>query len=376
MLIKSWFDTLARSPWVRIAVMGFVLLMVARRWDPVTGFTPMPRFGEKFKAVRLPALRALPVADSLRDGYDGQFYAQIAVDPDVTDPDLVRALDKPSYRPRRILLPVLAHVLGAGRPWLVLQIYALLNAAAWLWLAVVLWRLLPPRGWRPTAAWLGILLGVGVVDSVRLALTDLPAALLLVLAVRAMELGRPKAAAIWCLLAGFTREISVFAALLVRDAGERRTFFVRVGCTLPVLAWCAWLAWRLPGPVGHEGNIDWPGSTFARQEWRNLGAVLSGDFNSQILFGLLGGIGLAVQSLWVLGQWRSFATNPWVRMGLPFAVLFWLIGTDPWLDYRAVARDCLPMTMVFNLLWAHRAGSHPLWLLANVTVIDGVMRLT
>src|SRR5258708_5770718 len=252
MRTDSWIDALARSPLVRIAVVGFVLLMVARRWDPATGLTAMPRFGEKFKAVRLPALRALPVADSPRDGYDGQFYAQIAVDPDVTDPDLARALDKPSYRPRRILLPVLAHVLGAGRPWLVLQVYALLNAAAWLWLAVVLGRLLPPTGWRPTAAWLGILLGAGAVDSVRLALTDLPAALLLVLAVRAMELGRSKAAAAWCLLAGFTREISVFAALLVRDAGGRwRTFALRAACTGPVLAWGAWLAWRLPGPVGH-----------------------------------------------------------------------------------------------------------------------------
>jgi hypothetical protein len=377
MQADSWLDALARSPWVRIAVVGVVLLLVARQWDPATGFTAMPRFGEKFKAGRLPVLRTLPLADSRGDGYDGQFYAQIAVQPRVTDPDLVRAVDKPAYRPRRILLPVLAHVLGAGRPWWVLQVYCLLNLAAWLWLAAVVGRLLPPTGWRPTAAWLGILLAVGALDSARLALTDLPAALLLVLAARAMELGRAKTAAAWCLLAGGVREVSLLAALLVRDPGGRgRTFCLRAGCTLPVLAWCAWLAWRLPGPVGHEGNIDWPGLTFARQEWRNLGAVLAGDFNPQILFGLLGGIGLAVQSLWVLARWCAFATDPWVAVGVPFALLFWLIGTDPWLDYRAVARDCLPMTIVFNLLWARRAGSHPLWLLANVAVIDGVMRLT
>jgi hypothetical protein len=63
-----------------------------------------------------------------------------------------------------------------------------------------------------------------------------------------------------------------------------------------------------------------------------------------------------------------------VRLALPFAVLFWLIGPDPWLDYRAVARDCLPLTIVFNLLWARRTEAHPLWLLANLAVVDGVLR--
>jgi hypothetical protein len=94
-----------------------------------------------------------------------------------------------------------------------------------------------------------------------------------------------------------------------------------------------------------------------------------------VWFGLLGGLGLAAQSVFVLRHARAFAANPWVRAGVPFAVLFWLIGTDPWLDYRALARDCLPMTIVFNVLWTRRAGANPLWLLANVAVLDGVIRL-
>lgn len=60
----------------------------------------------------------------------------------------------------------------------------------------------------------------------------------------------------------------------------------------------------------------------------------------------------------------------------PPLVLFWLIGTDPWLDYQAVARDCLPMTLVFNLLLVRQPGAHPLWFLANVTVLDGLQRMT
>jgi hypothetical protein len=375
MRLESRLNAVARSPVVRLAAIGFVLGFFAWRWDATTGFTGLMRFGDENAARRLPVLQDLPIAGSPRYGYDGQFYAQIAVEPDVTDPALAHALDKPSYRPRRILLPLLAHALGAGRPWVVLQVFALLHAAAWLWFAAVCWRLLPPTDWRATAAWLCLVLGVGVLDCVRLTLTDLPAALLLALAARAMELGRPAATAAWVLLAGLTREVSLAGALVVQHArGGWRTFGLRAAGTAPVLGWCAWLAWRLPGPVGHEGNIDWPGAAFVRQEWQNAGALLTGSTNPGVVFGLIGGIGLAAQSLFVLREWRSFASNPWVRIGLPFAVLFWLIGVDPWLDYRAVARDCLPMTLVFNLLWARRAGAHPLWLLANLGVIDGVIR--
>lgn len=376
MRAKTHLLVAARSRSIRLAAVAFVLLFVGWRWDRATGFTGLPRFGEDLKARRLPVLQALPIKDAPHSGYDGQFYAQIAVEPHVTSPDLGRALDKPSYRPRRILLPLLAYGLGAGQPWFVLQIYALLNTAAWLWLALIFWRLLPRNDWRHTAAWLGAMLSVGALDSVRLALTDLPAALLLVLAAIAMERGRERIAAVWCLLAGFTREISVVGALLVRSAaGPGRAFILRAASTGPVLLWCAWLAWRLPGPVGHEGNIDWPAFAFLRQLESNLRLVIAGNFNPLVVFGVLGGLGLAAQSLFVLGEWRAFGTNAWVRMALPFAALFWLIGADPWLDYRAVARDCLPMTLVFNLLWARRADASPLWLVANVIVIDGVMRM-
>jgi hypothetical protein len=142
------------------------------------------------------------------------------------------------------------------------------------------------------------------------------------------------------------------------------------------LLWCAWLAWRLPGVTGHEGNIDWPGFAFVREIWRQAGLIAGGDFDNQWIFGVLGGLGLAAQSVFVLRAWRTFTASPWVSLGLPFAVLFWLIGTDPWLDYRAVARDCLPMTIVFNLLWARRTDASPWWLLANIPVLDGLQRLT
>ncbi|HVS51220.1 MAG TPA: hypothetical protein VHD62_02600 [Opitutaceae bacterium] len=365
---------LAGSAALRALAIAFVVVCFALRWDGSTGFTSLMRFGEKNVERRLPALQTLPVANARAYGYDGQFYAQLAVEPHVTNPDLVRALDKPSYRARRILLPLVAHALGGGRPWLVLQVYALLNLAAWLWLAAVLWRLLPPGDWRANAAWLAILLGVGALDSVRLGLTDLPAALFLVLAVRAMELGRSARAALWSLGAGFTREVSLLGLAVLRRHEKRRTLALRLAVALPVLAWCAWLAWRLPGPLGNEGNIDFPAVAFARALARNFSLIASGTIDPQRVFGILGGLGLAAQTIFVAGRARAFAGDVWLRLALPFAALFWLIGADPWLDYRAVARDCLPLTIAFNVLWARRAGAHPLWLFANIAAVDGVMR--
>lgn len=377
--LRPLLDRIARSPVPRAAAMAFALIFILARWDPVTGYTSLMRFGEKFADRRLPVLQTLPIAPSRGDGYDGQFYAQIAVQPNVTDPALAHALDKPSYRPRRILVPVLAHLLGGGNPWFVLQAYALLHAASWLALAVVLWRLLPPLNWRATAGWAGAVLGTGALDSMRMTLTDLPAALFLVLAAMAVERGRPVLAGCAALAAGLTREVSLLGALLLRwgpAPSPLRTFVLRAVATGPVLLWCAWLAWRLPGFVGHEGNLNWPGFAFAQEWWRQLNLLLGGRYDSQWLYCVLAGPALAAQSVYLLRQWRDFTSNPWIALGLPFAVLFWLIGTDPWLDYRAVARDCLPMTIVFNLHWARRPEASPWWLLANLPVIDGLQRMT
>jgi hypothetical protein len=66
------------------------------------------------------------------------------------------------------------------------------------------------------------------------------------------------------------------------------------------------------------------------------------------VFGLLGGLGLAFQSAWLLArpQW----SEPWWRAGAGTAILFWFLGGAVWHGYWAVARVALPMTVAFNLL--------------------------
>ena len=143
----------------------------------------MIRFGEKFKDRALPEIQELSGVWSGRGGYDGQFYAQLALRPALNDEALDRALDNPSYRARRIGLPFLAYCLGAGKSASVLQIYALLNVAFWLLLLAAIMRFIGYTRPRDLLLAAALLWTTGTLTSVARALTDLPAVVLGVLAI-------------------------------------------------------------------------------------------------------------------------------------------------------------------------------------------------
>lgn len=271
--------------------------------------------------------------------------------PDVTSPALKTALDQPAYRARRILLPLVAHTLGFGRPWWVLQVYALLNTAAWLALAWLWWRQLDAPPTRGTWVWLACLLSLGALDSVRFALTDLPMVLALVLAVSAFRRRRFCLAALAFLAAGFVRETAVLAFQplgLVDTAQKRRVAWFRAAlCVLPIALWCGWLVYLLPNfGRGVEGNLDWPGLALGHHLAICLQELRQGNFDSRYAFGLFGAVGLGYQSIYLLRHWRE--SDPWARIGLSFAFLFWFLGDYVWHGYWAAARACLPMTFAFN----------------------------
>ena len=79
---------------------------------------------------------------------------------------------------------------AAGNPAWIVHVYSLLNVAAWLALAVLLWRLLAVQSARGWLAWAGVLFSTGALSSVRLALTDLVALAILTGALLAAERGR------------------------------------------------------------------------------------------------------------------------------------------------------------------------------------------
>jgi hypothetical protein len=361
--------------YVCFAAILFVFAMVAVRWNQVTGFTGLIQFGDDWKAKRLPVLKDTLVATVPDGGYDGQFYAQIAVEPHVTSPDLQNALDDPAYRSRRILLPLVAHVLGHGEPFDILQVYAMLNFICWLALARIWWNEVGATEKHGAFVWLACLLSLGALDSVRLSLTDLPATLALVLAARAAQSSRPHLAALWCLLGGFIRETSVFGAMMINSnkvGTPSKSWLLRGACVLPPVLWCAWLAWKIPGD-SELGLFNWPGLGFAQQIVKCADELAHGHFDSRYLFGLIGALGMAYQSIYLLRRWRE--KDAWIRLGLPFAIMFWFLGAYAFSGYWAVARACLPMTFAFNRLLP---GDRRFWLsfiAGNLFALHGIWRM-
>ena len=124
----------------------------------------MMRIGPEFANRGIATFRATQryVETSGRWGFDGQFYAEVGLDPLLRDPQLGTALDSPTYRSRRILMPWLAWLGGLGHPSWILNVYAALNLVFWVGsAAIVLYptestfsgnRVTPPRARQQNTA--------------------------------------------------------------------------------------------------------------------------------------------------------------------------------------------------------------------------------
>ena len=81
------------------AAVAFFCWAISLCYIPQKGFSGLVQFGDSFVERQLPEVRALnPYVMEHSMGYDGQFYAQLAVRPDPADPEVQRALDTPAYR--------------------------------------------------------------------------------------------------------------------------------------------------------------------------------------------------------------------------------------------------------------------------------------
>jgi hypothetical protein len=240
---------------------AFFLCLVARFWHPVYGLTALIQLDAPNEELKLPAFRQYPVfVHQDHGGYDGLYYAQIALDPTLRDPGLPRAIDNLSYRARRILPPALAWAGGLGRPDWIIRIYPWLNVIAWLALAAVLWRLLDVTTLRGLVAWTGVLFSAGALASVRLALTDLIALALLAAALLAAERQRGRAGVACLSLAVLSRETSVLglAGLLTRPWFSRRNVAAVVAVAAPLALWLAYVRWRVGPADAGWSNLTLP----------------------------------------------------------------------------------------------------------------------
>ncbi len=358
------------------------LAMVLAKFSSQTGFTSLIRFGDTWQHHRHRAVRNLPLATAPgSNGYDGQFYAQIALDPLLRDPGLAEILDTPAYRARRILIPALAAVLGLGNPWWTLQAYALFNVACWFALGWLLHRNAGDgNGWTAFARWSGCMFSMGVLDSVRQSLVDLPALLLLALAINAQMQSRLGRTTLWLALANLTKETSLLGALALHADKSlthirwRRASVSLALATVPFLVWSVYVGRRFPHSSGGTGlgNLDWPLLGLLTQFKYSLREILSGNFDGRYSFALLAMLGLFTQLgvLWRTPQFQS----PWWRVGAAYSLLLFFLSFWVWSGYWAVCRAVLPMTVAFNLLLPANRFFWPLWVGGNLTLLHAVWR--
>jgi hypothetical protein len=374
---------LVRRAWRGRYLIAYVALatsLVAHvRWfyHPGTGFSSLIWFGEQFAPSRIGDLTETPVYTHPASGYDGQFYAQIAVAGNPFDPALSKALDAPAYRSRRVVVPLLAYLLGAGDPARVVNVYALANVAVWLVLGFLLARWwFPPTDLQNLLRWVGTMFGVGVVISVARSLVDAPALLLVACGVRAIERNRRVLGAVLLGLAGLTRETSVIAAPALAPPRERRGAheWARAAglvaiCVAPAAIWILVLRVHY-GYLGGTGNFALPLAGF----FQKLGDLRDGW--------RAGGFGRIRNEVWVvlsLGTQVGFLLSrrrlaePWGRVGAVFALFTLTLGWPVWEgNLSAATRVVLPMTLAFNVLVPRTRRGLALLLVGNLTVLSAL----
>lgn len=341
------------------------LASVARFYHPGTGFTALVGF-KAGQDVEAPAMRGVPhYTYPAWASYDGQYYAQRALDPLLRDPAVDRAMDLAPYRARRILFSWTAFALGLGRPVWIIEAYALQNVACWLLLAALLTRWVPPTSGRRLALWAACLFSHGMLWSVRFALLDGPSLLMIACAVAAAERGRPWLSAAIVGIAGLGRETNLLATAAQPIPRDRRAWTRLAGAlvlsVLPLLIWEDYLRsiFRSTLFAGTDQFVI-PGTALVLA-WRDglLDVRHSGLLSADgLTLALL--LSLAAQAAYLVVR-RDYSA-PWWRVAVAYAALMLLL--DPILanpHTAAITRVLLPLTVGFNLLLANESRGARFW---------------
>jgi hypothetical protein len=361
-------------PLAYAAVIAAFLWVCAQFYLPGKGFTYLIEFGETESPRYLPELKAINHYEVPQlPGYDAQWYAQIAMHPQLGDPVLRDAVDSLPYRARRILFCWTAYALAFGDPGRALQIYAVQNIVCWLALALLLLRWFPPNGWGNFFRWAGVLLSVGMVGSVRSALVDGPSLLLIAAGVALFETGRPWWSAALLGIAGLGKETNVLAGAVLAPRGRDRGAWARALArgalvVLPLLIWLGVLQRWIGEPtnIGYR-NFAPPFVEYLKKWHEVLQPFASGQLDAAGWGNLIVVVTLTVQFLFLALRPRPH--EPWWRVGAAYGLLMVFLGEAVWEGYPGAApRVLLPLVLVFNVLVPRGRRWWLVLLLGNLTL--------
>jgi hypothetical protein len=245
-------------PW-RWAVLGAVLVLA---WQALTvqanyagNWSGLFRTGTLVSV--LPQLASSTFRDPSPHGYDGQYYRFLAHDPFLRS-GASAYLDGPKVRASRILVPLAAWALAAGRPGLIDAAYVLVLAgfifAGVYWLASIMLRL----GRPPALGLLFLVIPATVVSIDRMTVDVALGALTAGFVLYFLEDREP---GMWltAAAAGLVRETGlllvaacVLAALFRRDF---RKSVLWAAAAIPTLCWYAYIQWALPRVIGQADGL-------------------------------------------------------------------------------------------------------------------------
>lgn len=358
-----------------VVIFGMVL---AQFYLPGKGFTYLIGFGSKQESQRISKVRQLDYyVERYSDGYDAQYYVQIAMDPSLQNTQLKHAVDSLPYRGRRILMSAVAYVLGWGDPGRIVQAYALINAVCWFALAGVLLHWFPPVSWQNFLRWAGVLFSFGVCVSVRNALIDGPSLLLIAVALYLADKGRLWWSTGVLALSGLGKETNLLGAASLLPASWKpgkewgRAMLRGILVAVPLVLWLCYLSAKV-GPALDSGarNFDLPFVAYGRK-WQEVLSELSMMSwpNFGPLWSLLMLLSLSMQFLFMVlrPQW----SQAWWRVGITFALLMIFLGDAVWEGYPgAASRVLLPMQLAFNVLVPTGRGWGIVLILGNLTLLS------
>ncbi len=368
-----------------LIVVAVFLFAVSKAYHPGFGFTAFIHFTGVDHAREIEAARNTPHFETPNEGYDGQFYAQIALEPLLRDKTIDRPLDSPPYRARRILMPWVAYVAGLGRPAWVLEAFSLINVVVWLALAWLLARTIPPVSARGFLLWAGCLVSSGLLFSVRFALPDGPALLLVVLAVAFAEDGRLILASVLVGAAALTRETSILAGVLfIRDlrAKPRTWMFVALCVLISVLPLALWLDYlRSIYRSFTLAGGDQVMAPFEGFRWKV--ASIANDLRRTGLqrttvSSIASAVAFVAQAVWATIELvRRDGRSRWALVAGAFVLMAMTTTRPVWEDAPgAFTRVFLPLSVGVNILLARRPNAPwPMLVLTNLGVVSGAILL-
>jgi hypothetical protein len=304
----------------------------------------------------LPEVNQLPDDCKVTNGYDGQFYAQIALVPFLDKEVLVNVIDNPAYRSRRIGMPFLANLLSFGNVKWVLYWYAVLPVIFWYIFLIILLESPLIQSGKGLMILIAIMISTGTLVSLARALPDLPALVLSYCALHASTIG------IWGALllsiAVLFKETTLLSFLILLPLSFKarlRDYILSISkgllILLPFTVWMLYIA-SIYGWEKFWGlsNFSYPGEAlyFAiKRDIQNLKKIRS-YLPFEFIFHCLALLSLCVQMFFMFA-YRKIQSYIW-RFGIGFALLLPFLGKAVLADVHAFSRVVLPLTLAFNLL--------------------------